>query len=115
VSHMRICPVAGCGKPIEVTQPRCEAHMRSNSALSREGSTWRWRRLRRLQLARSPICEMEDCLRPATIVDHHLARALGGTDDPDNLVSYCRPHHYTKHQGVFLRLRSRAPTGPTFG
>jgi 5-methylcytosine-specific restriction protein A len=52
-----------------------------------------WRRLRALILQRDPLCS---CGAPATEVDHVRAKALGGNDDPSNLVGRCRTCHASK-------------------
>jgi 5-methylcytosine-specific restriction endonuclease McrA len=52
----------------------------------------RWRRIRKLQLAREPLCRM--CGRTATDVDHIRPLADGGAfDDPANLRSLCHECH----------------------
>ncbi len=53
----------------------------------------RWRKLRDMVLARSPVCE---CGALATEVDHKVARAKGGTDEWDNLVAMCKSCHSKK-------------------
>ncbi|MGE0583468.1 MAG: HNH endonuclease [Steroidobacteraceae bacterium] len=59
-----------------------------------------WRKLRALVLARDQgLCQA--CLKtgrttPATQVDHIRPKATGGTDEPSNLQSLCRPCHDEK-------------------
>lgn len=74
------------------------------------GSTRAWRRRRLAVLTRDGWrCRVRvdaagaivaaggaECLRPADTVDHILPRALGGTDDPENLRAACTPHNLTK-------------------
>jgi 5-methylcytosine-specific restriction protein A len=69
----------------------------------------RWRKLRRLQLNRHPLCQWPGCERPATDVDHILARARGGGDEEANLQSLCHRHHSEKtarHDGAFGHERT---------
>lgn len=58
-------------------------------------------------LAARPVCEA--CGREeATEVDHHVAKALGGSDDEGNLRCYCKGCHSAKtaaHDGSFGRAR----------
>ena len=71
------------------------------------GSAWRERRI--LFLQRNPLCA--HCLAagrttPATDVDHVVAKARGGTDDPRNLQALCHACHSTKtaaEDGAFGR------------
>ena len=62
--------------------------------------TLRWRRLRRLVLAREPCCRM--CAREghdklANEVDHVIPRSEGGADwDLANLQPLCHHHHTEK-------------------
>ena len=61
----------------------------SNSALRKSGSTSQWRKLRAMIIARDHVCQLcgaEENLH----VDHIVPRALGGTDEPDNLRVLCR-------------------------
>ncbi len=111
----RTCPVRGCGATVPERlvngSRRCPKHQRGPSALRSTGSTWLWRKIRRMQLTRYPLCEVEGCLKAATVVDHFVDRALGGGDDPDNLVSMCRSHHGLKTSGHQFRLRARPRAG----
>lgn len=67
-----------------------------------------WPIIRKAQLKREPNCRV--CGRPATVADHILNQARGGTHDPSNLQSLCTDCSRTKtahegHEG--RRLRSR--------
>lgn len=59
-----------------------------------------WTKLRKQILERDRhLCQ--PCLQqgratPATQVDHRIAKANGGTDDPDNLRAICGPCHLAK-------------------
>jgi 5-methylcytosine-specific restriction protein A len=69
----------------------------------------RWRRLRKLFLARNPKCR--DCPAAAVHVDHILALKAGGAQyDVNNLQGFCRKCHSRKTEqaeGIF----GRPPTG----
>ena len=82
----------------------CEAHERvirqsfdreRGSAASR-GYGRRWQRLRKLVLARQPICQWPNCMTEATEVDHIKPRRRGGDDSLANLQALCKAHHSLK-------------------
>jgi 5-methylcytosine-specific restriction endonuclease McrA len=52
-----------------------------------------YRRLRRQILARKPLCAYPGCIRIATTLDHIIAVALGGGNEPSNLRPMCRKHN----------------------
>ena len=54
----------------------------------------KWQRLRKMKLARRPMCEC--CGSPANEVDHIVALSRGGTNAMDNLQSLCRSCHSRK-------------------
>lgn len=53
-----------------------------------------WARTRARWLRANPDCGK--CGLPAVTVDHILARAFGGADDPSNYMSLCRDCHAVK-------------------
>ena len=63
-------------------------------------STRRWRRVRKRQLSRQPLCracQSDGKITPATEVDHIVRIADGGPAwDPANLQSLCAKHHTIK-------------------
>lgn len=67
------------------------------SALSKSGSSRRWRVIRAQVLAEEPVCP---CGAPATEVDHIIARARGGGDQRDNLRGMCRPCNLARGTGA---------------
>ncbi|NOG53131.1 MAG: HNH endonuclease [Planctomycetes bacterium] len=73
---------------------------RHDPAAAARGYDRTWRRLRRMYLARHPLCE--HCLRyddvtPATEVDHIVSLRDGGERlDVNNLQSLCRACHARK-------------------
>jgi 5-methylcytosine-specific restriction enzyme A len=82
-------------------QPGCPALVKGASRCPRhrlppprKGAVWR--RLRAEFLAANPACAWPGCGRPATEVDHVLARRFGGTDDWAQLQGLCRAHHGAK-------------------
>lgn len=100
---LRICSAPGCGKTINSTARRCEAHpypvrpARPRSAQSRAGITGAdWRKLRRFVLARDRICRAHGCSEVPSHVDHIIARDLGGSSDPSNLQALCHSCHSRK-------------------
>lgn len=54
----------------------------------------RWRKLRRIVLAESPICN--HCGAPAVDVDHIIPLSRGGTHDRENLQPLCHACHSRK-------------------
>lgn len=76
------------------------------SALSPAGSTRLWRKIRAAVLARDGWrCYW--CGRPAATVDHLIARARGGDDNPANLVAACTPCNSSR--GARMRPASAPP------
>lgn len=70
-----------------------------------------WDKLRRRVLIRDKhLCQ--PCLRvqrvtPATEVHHIQAKADGGSDDPENLVSICHPCHLEAGREQFGKKRTK--------
>jgi 5-methylcytosine-specific restriction endonuclease McrA len=66
-----------------------------------------WKETRARILARDGYrCAIDGCERPATVVDHIVARRSGGSDADANLRSLCRTHDNTQkenHLGVRRR------------
>ena len=74
-----------------------QAEMDRGSARSKDGRGygWRWQKVRKMKLRRSPMCE--DCkTEPATEVHHIIAKRDGGRDGFDNLQALCKPCHSRK-------------------
>lgn len=108
----RPCLHPGC--PALTDRGRCPAHERApqqrhdrdRGSSAQRGYGGRWRRLRRMILARDPVCVcrgLEGCLHVAggcvqlaTDVDHVLPRLRGGTDAEDNLQGLCKACHSRK-------------------
>ncbi len=53
-----------------------------------------WRKIRNAYLQANPYCA--SCGAEATDVDHIIARAQGGSDDPSNLQALCKRCHSSK-------------------
>ena len=104
-------PPHPCGKPgcaeLVGDGRYCETHRKANYAnqdASRGNSATRgygakWRKLRALVLHEEPLCRA--CLaigktEAATEVDHIVPRALGGTDDRENLQGLSHRCHSAK-------------------
>jgi 5-methylcytosine-specific restriction protein A len=83
------CRQPGC----PALQP-CSAHpikpwSRSRPRRMPGGNGWAWQRLRvRILLRDGYTCRY--CGQPATVVDHVVGLARGGSDDPANLVASCK-------------------------
>lgn len=92
-------PCIGCRKPTR-NGSRCapcarQAEAQRGSAAQR-GYGSRWRKIRREVLELQPFCQVPGCVRLASDVDHAIPRALGGSDDPENLQALCHAHHSQK-------------------
>ena len=103
----RACRKRGCSGTTTDRSGYCEAHRNEGwqqyqRGLSRHqrGYGSKWDVLRAKVLARDKhLCQ--NCLRTkrpeaARTVDHIVAKAHGGTDDPSNLESLCWPCHRAK-------------------
>lgn len=60
---------------------------------SAQGYGRTWQRLRLMVLREEPLCP---CGKPATEVDHILAKAKGGDDSRENLQGLCKSCHSRK-------------------
>lgn len=108
----RPCREYGC--PNLVTEPNqkgfCDAHAAGrsnwNKRPARSGSTtergygWDWQKLRLSILQRDKF-RCQSCFKSglyvvAKHVDHIIAKAKGGTDEPSNLQALCVACHETK-------------------
>jgi len=97
------CNHAGC--PALTERRYCEAHAPTHA----KAEAWRtttgsstsrgygaaWRRLRKMVLARDPVC-VSCHRRPSEHVDHIRSKASGGDDALDNLRGLCEPCHNRK-------------------
>lgn len=96
-----VCTMPGCGELVE--RGRCPAHRkRRDSRPSKGGRGYPpdWKRKRARFLAEHPWCECDECMalpivqRPrATVADHRIAVADGGTHDESNLRAMSASHH----------------------
>ena len=99
----QFCISPGC-KAIASTGSYCTAcrHVMQTDDRARRGSASKrgygvnWRKLRRIVLRESPICSVEGCGQPASLVDHIVPRSQGGGDLFENLQSLCTRHHNQK-------------------
>lgn len=87
-----------CAEHRRERQEDYEANRPSSSA---RGYDARWQRLRKMVLARDPLCSDPfgvhgDTAVPATDVDHIVPRSQGGTDDESNLQTLCHACHSRK-------------------
>lgn len=89
----------------------CEVHAKQRrqqydeqrGSSAQRGYDARWRRLRRMVLARQPLCAdpfgvhaERGELVPATEVDHIVAKSQGGDDSMNNLQGLCKSCHSRK-------------------
>lgn len=95
------CRASGCTALSRPGSGYCDAHR----AVARGGrkrkssgpyNRARWRKLRKMQLRRQPLCE--DCLEAGRVteakdVHHIIPRKDGGPDAFDNFMSLCKSHH----------------------
>lgn len=91
---------------------RFRADAQRTGRRSRHYSSAQWQRVRTLVLAAEPLCRIcsrEGRVVVATVVDHIVPLADGGTDDTDNLQPLCKPCHDRKtlRESVAPRQRRR--------
>ena len=107
-------PLKPCSKPgcSELVQSgRCEKHSKeykkekwketdkNRPPSSQRGYDSRWRKVRRMKLARQPLCEecnRNGLVKQAQEVHHKMPIAQGGSNRIDNLESLCRSCHKRK-------------------
>ncbi|MFW6070450.1 MAG: HNH endonuclease [bacterium] len=100
------CRAPGCARLSEPGSGYCAGHRSVRTAgrpnrgsSTQQGYGARWRKIRRRQLAREPLCrhcQKEGRVTEATEVDHIKPRSQGGTDADENLQSLCKAHHSRK-------------------
>lgn len=111
-SPPRVCSFPGCSVAVE-GGGRCPAHRRADYTTDRKrrgsrsarGYDERWYRIRRMHLAREPLCRHcgeRGRLTPATEVDHILPLRSGGTHADENLQSLCKRCHSRKTRSESL-------------
>ena len=100
----RACAFPGCGLLAENGQ-YCPGHQKTISShynrfqrdpASKKRYGYAWKRIRDRYIRAHPLCE--ECrhqgrLNPAEEVHHILALSKGGGNEPDNLMSLCKPCH----------------------
>ena len=101
------CRKPGCGALCRDGTGYCEAHKHDGWQRHQQGKTSaqrgygiRWQRLRDVIVRRDKgmcvMCLARGIAKTGTDVDHIIAKARGGTDDPANLQLLCREHHRAK-------------------
>ena len=108
--NARPCGAPGC-TALVYDGRFCEAHAKEQQAAydkqrgssARRGYGARWRKLRRVVLARSPLCAdpfgihaAEGRIEQATEVDHIKPKSQGGTNAMGNLQALCKQCHSRK-------------------
>jgi len=93
-----ICPHDGCAELVP-SGSRCSHHPRRAdvrpSAHRRGYGSVQWLRLRKMTLARDPVCVKCEG-REATVADHVIPKKRGGQDSLANLQGLCRACHAFK-------------------
>lgn len=110
------CTYSRCGALIPGGRgtSRCPRHTpkappafsQRKTATGRRGSTRAWRKLRLQVLAEERGCRGW-CGQPATLVDHIVPLAEGGTDARENLQALCKRCHNIKTAAESARSRAR--------
>lgn len=129
VKASRPCKHTGCGALVRHDSGYCEAH-RAEAKVGKFADPYRgsrqsrgygagWDKLRLTIFARdNGLCQ--ECLRMGLITaptgrdricDHVTPKAEGGTDDPSNLQTLCRPCSDRKTADEARRARSRCGPG----
>lgn len=94
---LRVC--MGCGVPTPSTRcPDCTSEVnqrRGRGGASARGYGRRWERTAAGVKRRQPFCSVCGTTERLS-VDHIVAKANGGTDDPTNLQTLCVTHNSAK-------------------
>jgi 5-methylcytosine-specific restriction protein A len=104
---LRLCAAPGCGAASAGRY--CQKHSgwnrpdriadRERGSHSKRGYGRRWERLRKLVLARDPLCRIGNLcggMGISTEADHIVPRARGGDDSMENLQGACHACHSHK-------------------
>jgi len=93
-----ICPYPGCIEVIPPSTRYCAKHLRvyprpidARPSSAQRGYDAEWRKIRAAYLSQHPFCVVGG--ERATEVDHIVSLKDGGSNDWDNLRSYCKHHH----------------------
>jgi 5-methylcytosine-specific restriction protein A len=101
----RPCNYPGCGTLVRDGTSRCERHLKRawvRSDAPRRITGRPLQRLRRRLFAEQPLCVaclQNGFVREATVRDHVIALALGGTETEDNVQPLCKPCNDAKRAG----------------
>lgn len=81
-------------KPATFSSRPKQPRAKHGGSHARRGRIAAYRRLRERLLSEEPLCRYcrsTGLIRGATVLDHIVALALGGTEDPANLAPSCTP------------------------
>ncbi|WP_299011173.1 HNH endonuclease [uncultured Shewanella sp.] len=112
------CAAAGCGTA--TTNRYCDKHKgtswenyHAGRSKAQRGYGKEWQKLRAVILQRDKHlcqhCRRNGIATTATDVDHIVAKAHGGTDNPSNLEALCRPCHKAKTAQERLKTQRKTP------
>ena len=98
----RVCPIIGCPNLVHGKERYCSQHLHERQqavdnnrpSASQRGYDAEWQQIRDAYLEAHPWCVT--CGRKANEVDHVIPIQDGGTNDWDNLRSFCK-HHHSQH------------------
>lgn len=95
------CPNVTSGRYCSDHTTQVHTYDQHRPSAAKRGYGYRWRKLRRMVLARSPLCAdpfetHTGRAVQATDVDHIIPLAQGGTNAMDNLQSLCHSCHSRK-------------------
>jgi 5-methylcytosine-specific restriction protein A len=98
----RLCSGRFCILHKDDAEQSAKTFDRMRGSATLRGYGRHWQRLRKMILARDPICKIAKlCVgdypgalpAPSTVVDHIIPKRSGGTDSPDNLQGSCKTDH----------------------
>lgn len=115
IAAPRPCTHPGCGALVRDGSGRCDKHPRTvwkkHADAPKRVTGRKLQAMRAALFARCPLCaecERQGRVTVATLRDHIIPLAEGGTDADDNIQGLCSPCHEAKTQAEAARGRQRA-------